>query len=227
MGIVVRFPGRHGHAPSETGYKSGRSSCRETPVSRSIGKTNSAFTPRLERVSQYQTCCCVVPIRSAKGFCPPAISQARLSASVDDMESPYQVLGSFQLKTLSGTENKNFSRLFRMVDLSAKGVGARIKRRRNALGVSQLKLAKTLHIPQQTIGGWETGKARRPRLLLELSKVLCTTQEWLLREEGPEEIAPIVSKAEIGATIESLDPRLVPAALEFLRRLGDRDTEAA
>lgn len=114
-----------------------------------------------------------------------------------------------------------------MADLSAKGVGKRIRMRREKLRLSQPKLAKILGCPQQTVDGWEQGKAKRPRLLLELSKALCTTQEWLLREEGPEEIKPGISKQQITETIESLDPRLVPAALEFLRRLGDTESEAA
>ena len=99
--------------------------------------------------------------------------------------------------------------------------------RRRKLGLSQPKLSKILKIPQQTIGGWEKGSSKRPRLLLELSKALCTTQEWLLAEEGPEEIVPAISKGQIAATIDSLDPRLVPAALEFLKNLQESDTEAA
>lgn len=114
-----------------------------------------------------------------------------------------------------------------MAAQSAQDIGNRIVKRRKALGLSQPKLAKILDCPQQTIDGWEHGKARRPRLLLELAKALCTTQEWLLKAEGPEEVAPVISKQQINATIESLDPRLVPAALEFLRNLADRDTEAA
>jgi transcriptional regulator with XRE-family HTH domain len=114
-----------------------------------------------------------------------------------------------------------------MVDTSASGIGKRIRKRREALRLSQPKLAKILDCPQQTIDGWEHGKAKRPRLLLELSKALCTTQEWLLREEGPEEVTPAVSHQQIGAAIESLDPRLVPAALEFIRNLAVKETEAA
>lgn len=115
-----------------------------------------------------------------------------------------------------------------MVDLSAQGIGNRIRARRTKLGLSQLKLSKILKVPQQTIGGWETGKARRPSKLLELSKVLCTTQEWLLEESGPEEIVPPLSKQQVSSALESLDVRLVPAALEFLKNLADsRSDEAA
>ena len=114
-----------------------------------------------------------------------------------------------------------------MADTSPQGIGKRIRARRIKLGLSQPKLAKILKIPQQTIGGWETGKAKRPRVLMEAAQALCTTQEWLLRGEGPEEVVPVIPKAQIAATIDSLDPRLVPAALEFLRNLGEKETEAA
>lgn len=114
-----------------------------------------------------------------------------------------------------------------MVDLSPKGIGKRIRARRLALGLSQPKLAKALGIPQQTIAGWETGVAKRPRMLLEAANVLCTTQEWLLREEGPEVSVPDNPKAQIAATLDSLDPKLIPAALEFIRNLKRKDSEAA
>jgi transcriptional regulator with XRE-family HTH domain len=143
------------------------------------------------------------------------------------MESPYPFLGIFQPRTLSKTVNREFGRFADMVDTSAKGLGKRIKKRRKQLGLSQPKLAKALSIPQQTIAGWESGVSRRPRYLLEAAKVLCTTEEWLLREEGPEEIVPTIPKAQIAATIDSLDPRLVPAALEFLRNLGLKDADTA
>jgi transcriptional regulator with XRE-family HTH domain len=220
MGRVIRFPKRHVCASS--GHKSGLNSARDTPVSFSMDKTNSAGTPFFERVSQYQTCDCVVPIRSAKGFCPPASSQARLSASFD-IESTYPFFGKFQPRTLSETQNRHFGRFPDMADTSPQGIGNRIRLRRQKLGLSQPKLAKILDVPQQTIGGWERGSAKRPRLLLEAAKALCTTQEWLLREEGPEEIVPVVPKDQIAATIDSLDPKLVPAALEFLRNLRNPD----
>lgn len=113
-----------------------------------------------------------------------------------------------------------------MADLSAQGIGNRIRKRRKALGLSQPKLAETLSVPQQTIGGWETGKAKRPTKLFELAKVLCTTQEWLLREEGPEIVEPPNPKAEIARELESIDPMLLPAVAEFLRGLRGKDRAA-
>jgi len=104
MGVIIRFPR---HTLASMGHKSGRNSVREIPVSRSMGSTNSAGTPRFDRVSQYQTCDCVVPMRSAKGFCPPAKSHARLSASVD-MGAYYPNLCELQPKNLCATTNRNF-----------------------------------------------------------------------------------------------------------------------
>lgn len=143
------------------------------------------------------------------------------------MESPYPVLGKDQPKTLSATGNLNFGNFAAMIDQSAKGVGNRIRKRRKALRLSQLDLATILDCPQQTVDGWEQGKSRRPRILLEISKALCTTQEWLLKEEGPEEIVPAFSKATVSSVIESLDPKLVPAAIEFLRKLAEKDADVA
>src|SRR5882672_1425249 len=93
------------HVRATSGHKSGRNSPREMPVSRSIDNTNSAGTPRFDFSSQYQTCDCVVPIRSAKRFWPPASSHARLSAF--DMNSTYPNLGQMQLKNLCRTTDRN------------------------------------------------------------------------------------------------------------------------
>jgi transcriptional regulator with XRE-family HTH domain len=138
------------------------------------------------------------------------------------MESGYPFLGDFQPKTLSATENLKIGSFIDMVDTSPIGIGRRIRDRRKKLKLSQPKLAEILDCPQQTIDGWEHGKARRPRYLLELSKALCTTQEWLLREEGPEEVIG-ASKAELSSAVDELDPRLVPAVMEFLRKLKSRE----
>lgn len=114
-----------------------------------------------------------------------------------------------------------------MADESPKGVGRRIRLRRKKLGFSQPELAEILKVPQQTISGWETGKAGRPGRLFEAAKVLCTTQEWLLKEEGPEETVPLNLDAQLAATIGLLEPKLKPAALEFLRNLAEKDAEVA
>ncbi|WP_407146295.1 helix-turn-helix domain-containing protein [Bradyrhizobium sp. ORS 86] len=115
-----------------------------------------------------------------------------------------------------------------MVDTSSQGIGNRIRKRRKARGLSQTKLAKLLNIPQQTIGGWETGKAERPRYLNEAATALWTTEAWLLREEGPEEVLPAITKEQLHAEIESLDQSKLEEAFNLLRRLkGETGTRAA
>jgi transcriptional regulator with XRE-family HTH domain len=222
MGTVIQFAGHHARASS--GKRSGRKAERKTPVSLSIGNTNSAGTPRLDLVSQYQTCPCVVPIRFASRFCPPARSQASLRASLRIIEASYQFLGDNQPKTMSGTGYRDFGRISGMSDTSAQGIGNRIRKRREKAGISQAKLAKSLGTKQQTVAGWENGVSDRPRLLFEAAKQLGTTHQWLLTGEGPEEPdGPFVSKEMILSEIDSLDPKDWGAALDALRKLKGKN----
>lgn len=191
--MLLTFPKRPRHlharasedANSADGYRSGLNSCRETPVARSIESTNSPGTPFLDRTSQYQTCDCVVPIRSAKGFCPPAASQARLSA-VCDMRPTYRQFGESQPKTLCETPNRIFGRLRAMNSRRFNSLAERLKHRMDKLGIGQSELARRTNSKQQTIGSILKGKSKIPRILLELADALETTPEWLKDERGPE-----------------------------------------
>lgn len=193
---------------STVGHKSGRSSDLETPVSRSIGKTNSAGTPRFERESQYQTCDCVVPIRSAKGFCPPANSQARFSASVDVMKTPYPNLGEMQPKNLWGTTNREFGRFAPMEqkEIDPKEFGRRVRERRQELGISQTALAAQSNQSQSNIGWIEQGKAKKPKhQALDLVEPLRTSVDWLLYGTGQRETGlRLLSDAEIAQIYRDL-----------------------
>lgn len=195
--MLLEFPKRRRrrHAPTSdsAGYKSGRNSDRETPVSRSIGITNSAGTPLLERVSQYQTCDCVVPIRSAKGFCPPTALQARLSAS-RDMAAEYRRFGESQPKSLCQTAYRQFSKFGAMGGHRFPDLAARVAHRMEKLGLSQGDVAARVReeggpptTRQQTIESILAGKSKVPRILLELARALETTGDWLKDERGPEE----------------------------------------
>ncbi len=182
MENVVIFPGAHARA--STGQRSGLNSLRETPVSRSIAETNSAGTPRFDLTSQYQTCDCVVPIRSAKAFCPPTASHARLSASVL-IEPRYTYFGRKQQKTLWGTNNLSFGTFHPMKQVNPLEFGERVRELRKELEWSQDKLAKLAGYKQQTITWVETGKAGDPRKqVLRLADALGTTAEWLLYGTG-------------------------------------------
>lgn len=193
MGIVLRFPR---HARISAGHKSGRNSERETPVSCSICSTNSAGTPRFDRVSQYQTCDCVVPMRSAKGFCPPAKTQALLSASVD-MGAHYPFLGDLQPKNLSETTYRNFGIQIGMKKANPVDFGRRARERRDALGLSQTQVGEASGYSQSNIGWIENGKSKHPdRQALSLAAALRTTPDYLLWGTGQKEVGPPVMTGE-------------------------------
>ena len=185
---------------SQRGHKSGRKSDFETPVASSILGANSAGTPRLERVSQYQTCDCVVPIRSASRFWLPADAQARLSASVDDIAAQYPNLGERQPKNIWRRSNRKIGRISGMKpEIDAKAFGRRVRERRKEFCWSQEQLGTETEYSQTNIGWIEQGKAKDPRKqAMALAEALQTTQEWLLFGPGEKNIGPrLLSDAEI------------------------------
>jgi len=204
MGII-HFPA-HVRASSLSGYKSGRRSLRETPVSRSIGNTNSAGTPRFERESQYQTWDCVVPIRSAKGFCPPASLQARCSADFDDMQTEYPNLGQLQPKNLCKQTYAKLGTLGRMRGIDPTAFGRRVRDRREELGWSQGRLAAESGQSQSNVGWIELGNAKDPeKQALKLARALHLHVDWLLHGTGPRETArPLPSPKEFAALYAEL-----------------------
>jgi transcriptional regulator with XRE-family HTH domain len=208
MGKIIRFPQWRRHARTSSGHKSGRNSVRETPVSFSIDNTNSAGTPRLDFVSQYQTWDCVVPMRTAKDFCPPAAVQARLSASLD-MGQIYPKLGYRQPKNMSRTPNLDFGRLGTMKEVDPIEYGERVRERRIARKLSQARLGKLSGYSQTNIGWIEQGRMKRPRGSAEaLSEALCSPKEYLLWGTGPKEMGPIIlSEAEIQENYSALSPQ--------------------
>jgi transcriptional regulator with XRE-family HTH domain len=199
------------------GHKSGRNSDRETPVSRSIGNTNSAGTPRLDRVSQYQTCDCVVPIRSAKEAWLPANSQARRRASV--MPEEYQSFGKSQPTNLLRTINLILGKVPLMEPtVDKKALGQRVRQRREELGMVQSQVAKLAGMKQQGIGSIENGKVERVRRIFELARALETSHDWLLFERGPKEILPEDwTDEKLFAAIRRLSPEKRRAIIRLLK----------
>lgn len=189
MGDVVRFP-RHARASAGSiGYKSGRNSKRGTPVAVSIGNTNSAGTPRLERISQYQTCDCVVPILSAKGFWPPASSQARRSASVD-MRTQYPDLGENQPKNLWNTTYRKFGIVPRMKLVDKKGFGRRLTERLKEFGTNPNEFGQEIGIGQSVMQRLCAGETANTKYIKYIAEKLYTTDRWLLHEEEPKDVFP-------------------------------------
>lgn len=146
-------------------------------------------------------------MRSAKGFCPPASPQARLSASFD-IGAQYPNLGQLQPKNLCGTLNRDFGRFGPMKEADPIKFGIRVRERREALGLSQARLGKLSGYSQTNIGWIEAGNMKRPRVAAEaLSEGLQCPVEYLLWATGPKQIGPrIMSAEELGENYEILAP---------------------
>lgn len=218
MGVVVRFP-RHARA-SSAGQRSGRSSDRWTPVSRSIASANSAGTPFLERVSQYQTCDCVLPIRAASSAWLPATLHARRSASVVDMPPEYLNIGENQPRNMWGTGNLDFvshDGVGKKVDKSA--FAARVRSRMEKLRVRQSALAQAIDVDYNTLGNVLQGRVEQPKFIEELAEALHTTRKWLLWKIGPEDAGPPPAAEDVHDIVEQLPEGARPVAAAFLRRL--------
>ncbi|EPH2853645.1 helix-turn-helix domain-containing protein [Serratia nevei] len=65
----------------------------------------------------------------------------------------------------------------------------RIKQKRNELNLTQAQLAEMVGAKQQSIQLIESGKTRRPRLLLELASALKCDAAWLLYGKGGSQAA--------------------------------------
>lgn len=104
-----------------------------------------------------------------------------------------------------------------MKPVDKRAFGARLKARRERLGLSQDDLATAVAMRQQGIVNIEQGVVSRPRHLRELAAVLGTTEEWLLWKEGPEELD---ENTEAVALLQALSPEKRRAAMRFLRNLA-------
>lgn len=222
MGDVIQLPSRHGRASAgSVGYKSGRNSWRGIPVSRSIGKTNSPGTPFFDLSSQYQTCDCVVPIRSAKGFCPPATSQARRNAAFD-MQPFYPLLGEKQPKNLCVGRYLKFGYMAPMREIDKDAFARRVIARLNKLEMSQSAAARQLGVPQQTMQNICRGMVAHPRFINELAELLLTTREWLLFGNGPEIVIPKDLESRAKAALGGLTDSKLVLAVRYLEDLALR-----
>lgn len=87
--------------------------------------------------------------------------------------------------------------------------GKRVRKLREALGLSQTRLGKLSGGYSQTNIGWiEAGKIKRPRVAAEaLSEGLQCPVEYLLFGTGPKQIGPrIMSTEELGENYGVLSP---------------------
>lgn len=176
---------RHAPAPAEIdadsgGYKSGRSSCRGTPETRSTPKTRSGGTS-----SHCDTACLVMPREAASLTGPPAFLMARESASfMGPMSSTAsrQSQGSLHLQGQA------------LLYHCAMTLGERIKRARKARGLSLDKLGHKMGVSRQLVWQWERGESDPSKHIGELCKVLEVPYAELYGEPSPQ--SPLVVKLD-------------------------------
>lgn len=91
------------------------------------------------------------------------------------------------------------------------GLGERVRRARERLGLSQSALARAAKLRPQTVHAIEAGLILRPRALTDLACALSVRSEWLLWGEPP------IRLEGVSETAPAYDPRgpLSPEALEI------------
>jgi SOS-response transcriptional repressor LexA len=75
------------------------------------------------------------------------------------------------------------------------GIGERIKKRRNKLGLTQAELAEKIGVAQQSLQSIESGKIGKPRKINELAEALETTPEFLQFGIGDMDNATVMANA--------------------------------
>ena len=77
------------------------------------------------------------------------------------------------------------------IDVELKHIGARIRRAREAKGMSQAKLAALVGVPSQSISAWERGEVvPGAKNILRLAEALGVSVDWLLTGQGRDASAP-------------------------------------
>lgn len=116
-----------------------------------------------------------------------------------------------------------------------KSIKDRTREAREALGLSQIDLAKRAKVSPGTIGNLEAGTRKNPRELLAIAAALQVNAEWLKSGKGPRDAgavelapkAPAGAHAELLAFFDELPPLEQAAVLRDVhdraaRVLGDR-----
>jgi transcriptional regulator with XRE-family HTH domain len=107
----------------------------------------------------------------------------------------------------------------------SKALGARIKYRREALGMSQRELAENMRVQPPSIAMYESGR-RTPSLDLffKLAKELGTTTDFLLGATDQQNMLVDDEIAEAFRQFALLAPRDRKVVMELMKILGKVDT---
>ena len=102
------------------------------------------------------------------------------------------------------------------------GIRVRIRQRRNALGLTQLQLAKMIGVTNNTVHFWEIGKVRPWETLAKLAASLGVTADWLLTgrdvpappQPRPMKVRKVTTLREVRAILERAGHSEVKVAAE-------------
>lgn len=188
MGEIIRLSDHaRASAGAGAGYKSGRSSCRGTPVTRSTASTRSGGTS-----SHCETACSEMPSGPAKPAKPPTAAIARWSGSV--------LSAMAEISSIALPESQAALHCVSKAALYSAGMtlGRRIKAARERLEpkLTQQDLADRLGTTDKAVSGWERDKAVPEFAKMpELRRILRVTYAWLV--EGHTAAPPDADDPEV------------------------------
>lgn len=144
MGMVIGFPG---HVPISAGYKSGRSSERETPDKRSTASTRGAGTS-----NHWETACLLMPSGAAKPANPPTALMARPKASLRSFMLDRSITSLLQSQAPVHCWGKAM--------LYTRGMLPKqlIQKALDESGLTQEAFGAKLGVTKQAVNGWLKGK---------------------------------------------------------------------
>ena len=181
---------------SSSGYRSGRSSCRGTPETRSTSSTRSGGTS-----SHWKTACLVMFKEAANLVRPPASLMAR-SKGVSDMG----IVSSMASRQSQDPLHLQRQAVLYAVDMT---LGTKIRRARTAKKMSLEKLGTALGVTRQLVWQWERDRSN-PRTHIEgLSQALEMPVEYFY------------GSSPTDGQLEAKMKRLSPAQQELIRTMVD------
>lgn len=195
-----------------TGYKSGRSSCLDTPDTRSTASTRNGGTS-----SHCEIACGVMPSGSASLSKPPAALIARLRASFRSVMTADESIALH--KNQVSLHCANQAALY-AIEMS---LGSRLKTARKKAKLTQSEVGRHFSISSQAVSQWERDEVT-PEFdkLGQLCRILKIPADWLLAGDGPPP-----DQDEVAALLDRLDRASRRQALRILRSLVDDSDQAA
>src|SRR5262245_7078989 len=172
MSQIVQFPGHAGAL--SLGYKSGRSSYRDTPVTRSTSKTRKGGTSSHWEIAEGE-----IPRSAASLADVPALSIAAFKARFAMLIGPH--LSTTQANGQALLNCRDKARLYSR----AMSLGKRIRLLRKRRGMTLKQLGNAVGVTDSAVSNWER-EVDRPDIdhIPSIVNALKTTADFLLLGNG-------------------------------------------